>query len=348
MNNKLSKYPSINQFRHLIKNITNVVRYDGKNTTGEPIYTNLPLPILKFRATVKAHGTSAAFGYSPASDEHWCQSRERIITPIDDNAGFATFAYKNSSFLKAIAKYLLYPYESKYDIILYGEWCCGNIQKGVALSEIPEKKFLIFGAKLISHNEEEPNIWLSDQEIIDVVDVKYHDNEIYHIFTFGTWEFDIDFMNPKLIQPELQKLCEDIENECPIGKYFGISATGEGFVLKCITPPFTGADYMCKIKGEKHSNSKVKKFASVDVEKVQNIKQCAETICTVNRLEQGITYLKENNIEVDVKNLGQFIKWVVTDCMKEELDTIIENGLEPKEVGKQLSTIARQWFLQNF
>jgi hypothetical protein len=35
---------------------------------------------------------------------------------------------------------------------------------------------------------------------------------------------------------------------------------------------------------------------------------------------------------------------MVNDVMKEETDTMAENGLEPKDVNKYISTKARKWF----
>lgn len=44
--------------------------------------------------TEKIDGTNAAIGISEEGD-FWCQSRTRIITPDNDNQGFARWAYEN-------------------------------------------------------------------------------------------------------------------------------------------------------------------------------------------------------------------------------------------------------------
>jgi predicted DNA-binding ribbon-helix-helix protein len=46
----------------------------------------------------------------------------------------------------------------------------------------------------------------------------------------------------------------------------------------------------------------------------------------------------------DPKNFGDFIRICVADAIKEEQDTIIENGFEVKEFTKAVPTIVRQWF----
>ena len=37
-----------------------------------------------------------------------------------------------------------------------------------------------------------------------------------------------------------------------------------------------------------------------------------------NRLHQGIDYLDEMNLDVNIYNIGTFIKWVIEDTLREE------------------------------
>jgi hypothetical protein len=53
-----------------------------------------------------------------------------------------------------------------------------------------------------------------------------------------------------------------------------------------------------------------------------------------------------NGEPVDVKKMGELIKWVTEDIIKEESDTLISNGLEPKDVNKYLSTKVREMFFK--
>ena len=64
-------------------------------------------------------------------------------------------------------------------------------------------------------------------------------------------------------------------------------------------------------------------------------------------MNQGLEHLKMNQLGIIPQNIGTFIKWVVTDAIREELDTIIESGLEPKEIGGVASKVARDWFFEN-
>jgi hypothetical protein len=53
-----------------------------------------------------------------------------------------------------------------------------------------------------------------------------------------------------------------------------------------------------------------------------------------------------NHLEIIPQNLGVFIKWVTSDAIREELDTIIESGFIPKDIGAVASKVARDWFFR--
>ena len=44
--------------------------------------------------------------------------------------------------------------------------------------------------------------------------------------------------------------------------------------------------------------------------------------------------------------MGDLIKWVVKDVMKEEMDTMVSNKIEPKEVNKYISSKVREMFFK--
>ena len=76
------------------------------------------------------------------------------------------------------------------------------------------------------------------------------------------------------------------------------------------------------------------------------MKALVEIIVAEPRLLQGIDYLRQQNLTIDRKNMGTFLKWVYDDVIKEELDTIVKNGFEPKEISSAISTLARNWFFK--
>jgi hypothetical protein len=318
----MKKFPSIDQFRSVVRTVKTQHDYQGKDENGVAIYQHLSnYPTLKFQGTIKLHGTNAAVvKYSDGRFEF--QSRERVLSLEQDNANFMmAMMPKNLDFLFSGIEFNDY-------CAVYGEWCGGNIQKGVAINGLP-KMFVIFGIKVDDKWVELPS-WKYDNE-----------NGIYNILQFPTYEVDIDFNNPELIQ---NKLIEDtlaVEDECPVGKFFGVSGIGEGIVYKCVTNP----DLIFKSKGEKHSVSKVKTLNAVDVESLAGIQEFVDSVVTENRLGQGVNYLKEMSIEVHPKNTGEFLRWVVTDVLKEETDTIVVNQFDMKKVKNAIVNKARVYFL---
>lgn len=60
-------FPSINQFRNVVKTVREQACYMGKNARGEAVFNPAPIyPKMSFTGTVKLHGTNAveiAIGY---------------------------------------------------------------------------------------------------------------------------------------------------------------------------------------------------------------------------------------------------------------------------------------------
>lgn len=334
---QMIKYPSIEQFRNIIKQVRLNAEYQGKDEDGNAIYDkNVTYPVIKFIGSCKAHGTNGSIVLN-SENEYYAESRNRILSLEADNAGFFLFVMKNEGFFKNILKtYLVGDVKA---VSLSGEWAGGNIQSGVAINGLP-KMFLVFGLKLIYENESDDSTWVSRNDLN-----KFHNPEIntYFIDTFQTWEIDIDFNEPEYSQNRIVQWVQEVENECPIGKYFDVSGIGEGIVFQS-----SDGNFKFKAKGDKHQNSKVTVIASIDTDQIESVKEFVEYAVTENRLQQGITVMTENNIQPDNKSIGHFIKWVVSDVMKEESDTIIENELDQKILTKQIQQKAKNWFINKY
>lgn len=83
--------------------------------------------------TEKLDGTNAAIGIDDTG-RLWCQSRNRIITPGEDNFGFAAWAASNAGALV----------DTLGPGLHYGEWWGRGIQRGYGLDE---KRFSLFNVK---------------------------------------------------------------------------------------------------------------------------------------------------------------------------------------------------------
>lgn len=320
----MKTFPSIDQFRQVIREVKSHHDFTGKDENGDVKYLHTsPYPTIEFKGTVKLHGTNAGIvKYKDGRIEY--QSRERVLELTRDNAGFM-LAMMNKDFLDLFDKY-----EFNDHVAVYGEWCGQGIQKGVAISQLP-KMFVIFAVNV-------------DGEWNEIVDSKLPDG-VYSINTFPSYELDIDFNNPELFQNKMVELTERVEKECPVGKYFGVDGIGEGVVWKA---KYNDHFYQFKVKGEKHSVSKVKTLASVDIEQVEDIKEFVQNVVTENRLEQGFQYLERNSsLPPDQTQTGDFLRWVVNDVMKEEQDTIVQNQLDVKKINSAISAKARVWYFNH-
>lgn len=340
------KFPSIDQFRTVVSNINRQYNFVGLDENGEAIYDpSLPKPTLKFKGTVKLHGTNAGVSYNEESGM-WAQSRENIITPEHDNAGFAFFAHSHETeFLR-----LFIDVANKEDIdmhkntiSIYGEWVGKGIQKGVGISNI-EKSFFIFGVKITPHTGTEEELKANPSYWVESSYLQNTDVRIYNIEDFQTYEIEIDFNMPQLVQNKLSDLTIAVEEQCPVAKHFGLEGIGEGIVWSI---EFNGVVHRFKVKGELHAGkSKVKKLNKVDDERVRKTLELAEKVTPTWRLAQMLETSCDfmNGGTLDRSKLGEFIKLVMADILKEDMDLLVEAGLEPKDIGKYVSDIARRYF----
>lgn len=325
------KFPSIEQFRNII---TNVRQHCNKHEK--------PLPKLTFKGTVKVHGTNAGVGYDPQTGKLWCQSRERIITPFDDNAGFAKFVNENQWYFQRFLQQFAAG-EAGEKVILFGEWAGPGIQKGVGVSELSMKMFFPFDIRIINEAMDvESRITLDE-----LSDYQFPITDIpatRPINTFKTWEIDIDFNEPQAVQNKLVELTMAVEAECPVAKEFGISGIGEGIVWE-----YAPLGMRFKVKGEKHSTSNVRTVAVISEEDLARMKTAdsfVDTVATENRLAQGLDKLREMGLPLEMRSIGEYLKWVGQDILKEEMDLIEAAALDRKEIMPRVTAKAKKYFME--
>lgn len=306
-------FPSINQFRSTVK-------AEREWAT----FHNVPPRKRTFVGTVKLHGTNA--GISLVDGAIIYRSRTRIITPEDDNNGFARAMSAHEPALRTMLA------EFGSDVAVFGEWCGAGVQSNVGISA-EQKMFVIFALRIGAE-------WTFTKSLPTLAEAR-----IFNVFNFAHWSLEIDFDKPEQFQNELVALTEAVEAECPVAKAFGHSGIGEGIVW---TPVDGDRDdrYWFKVKGEKHSASKVKVLAAVDVERFRQRDELIAAIVTPNRLQQGLDlHVGEFGRELDMRSIGDFLRWVFNDVIKEEADTIAASGFDVKELGKGISDIAKRFYI---
>ena len=341
---KMTKFTDIGQFRNVVKSIINKSQYVGMDENDEPIIDHtLDKPTVTFKGTVKLHGSNLGVSENTPNGL-WVQSRSNIITPEKDNAGSAFAVMNNKETWENLIAVVVARENidtTKNTVSIFAEWCGGNIQKGVAISGL-DKMAVIFAVKVTPFDEELESFYINSDGLQD------NDIGIYNVDQFKTFSIDIDFERPDIAQNAMVALVDDVEKECPAGKFFGRTSednqVGEGIVW---TAEYKGNRYMFKTKGEKHSSSKVKTVAEVDTAKISGILEFVDYAVTENRLNQAIEQVfTSNDVELDITKTGDFLRWIVGDITKEESDTMADNGLEPKDVNKYISQKARKWFME--
>jgi hypothetical protein len=338
-------YPSIEQFKTIVSNVNRKHNFVGLDENGDAIYDpSKPKPKLVFKGTIKLHGTNFGVSYNE-TDGMWAQSRENIITPEKDNAGSAFFVEANrQAFIELFAQVMI---KNNLDmkentISIYGEWAGKGIQKSVAISNI-DKSMFIFGVKITPHPRSEddktPAYWVDSSYLRNV------EKRIYNIEDYKFYEIEIDFNYPQLVQNKIIEMTIEVEDACPIGKAFGFDGIGEGIVFSHMTE--TGEVYRFKSKGEKHSKaSKVTTLKPVDDVKVNKIIDTVNKVTPDWRLEQMLdkTFDLLNGGSIDIKKMGDFIRNVLADIVKEELETLNESGLEPKDINSKVAERCKNYF----
>ena len=347
---EFKKYPSIEQFKGVVKSVKKGMKRTfshldiAEDGTKTPVFLGGDLPKLTFRGTVKLHGTNACVIINSDLSVD-AQSRTRILSLQSDNHGFCNWLMSCSAIFTEAYKDRLDNLDI-FSLHIYGEWCGSNIQSNVGLTGI-EKTFVIFG--ILQTNVDGTELWLSPEDIEYLSD---KDNNIRNIYEFPTYTVEIDMDNPVTGLEFVDKLRDEIDTECPVAKAMESTAEvihGEGNVWRCVTEGYTHLAF--KHKGESHSRSgKAPKKQKLDTPLTEAQKEAYELFlgqaCTVDRLAQGVEFLKENNLEIARKNTGVYLKWFFGDVQKEckeDMVTLCKEGLEWKQLSKPISEMAREF-----
>ena len=286
---------------------------------------------VSYKCKIKLHGTNAAVQVHN-DGTILCQSRESIITPEKDNAGFARWVMNNKE-----------AWHEAMGYILYGEWAGPGIQKNVALADIPNKIFAVFAARSMDG---------SDTLIIEPDNLQELVEHIPGAYVLPWYDQPID-LNWKQSDEDLTKSIAPINdwvlaveaNDPWVEATFGVKGTGEGLVFYPVSTPHLGWENfqnLCfKAKGEKHKNIKTAAPVQVNAEAAASIEGFTELVLTPARLAQGADKVGG----YDLKNTGKFVAWISADVEKEAQDELAASGLTWKQVQKPLTDRARAWYL---
>lgn len=353
---------SIEQFRTVVKNVQFSSQYKGQDEDNKPIYDKTAkAPTLLVKYSEKTHGTNMGVSYNNKAG-FWVQSRNNMITPEEDNAGCAFAAHTNKDAWIKIIYDLSKEYSIDLDkeiITIYAEWAGGNIQKSANVSGIDKLAIIFdyFKVSPLEYNEDDKSEWFETcvvESISNKTTCVWVDNSEYRIFNvnnipMATGFININFERPDLANNELIEIMERFEKNSPIAKFFGVPDNiGEGIVCSFFDNKGTKQNF--KVKGEAHSNSKIKTLKAVDSEKEQNKIDFVNNHAIKGfRLEQAWQHcfgIENEKTEPSMTAMGDFIRFIVNDTIKEESDLMIKAGLEPKEINSLISKVSRSWFIE--
>jgi hypothetical protein len=362
--NQFIKWPSIGQFRHLVAALRYRFQHTGAlDATGEPVLDSTrPLPKLRFKGTVKMHGCNASMVYAPQSGAMYYQGREITLDSAQTNFGFFLHAQKHEALLKNLCErfYAALTEETNSflaaypdaPLVVYGEWCGRGIQKKCALHQL-EPMFVAFRVGLAGpladdvSSSERPFLWLADEKVLQCMeDPALKAARFFCTDQFPTYSREFDF---NAVQGVLESAClltATVEQCCPVGAAFGVQGIGEGIVWRCQEEGFEHPRFWFKTKGEAHKVSKVKDEVEANPEEAANIAQFVKKTVTTERLAQARSYLEARNLPFNQLAIGEFIRWVCQDILKEEADLIAAAGTDVKKLTKFINLETKAWLRQ--
>jgi hypothetical protein len=332
---KTRKWPHIDGLHIVIRNLRK-----WRDVSG-----TVP-PTVSYRPKVKLHGTNAAVRFRDRQVEAF-QSRTQDITPDADNCGFAAWA--------STVDWHVPDGPGKVRVI-HGEWAGPGVNRGTAVQAIPGKKFFIFALEFSSDEiDPETGDWRIRTLCTDPEDIAsrlgdWSHPDVHIIPWQGIVSIDVDMAvegEVNSLALKCNRMVESVEASDPyIKEVFGVDGIGEGVVMYPVgfMDREAWGRIAFKAKGEKHRVKAARVAAEVAPEVLASTEAFAAAFVTEARCEQGLGVVCPDG--TDIKKTGGFIGWVSKDVKRESATELEDSGLTWKQVGKAVSTAARDWFMQ--
>lgn len=279
-----------------------------------------------YGAKVKLHGTNAAIQTRSDGTYH-CQSRNRVITPENDNAGFAAWVVEKNLELAKPA--------DGVTMTVFGEFCGEGIMQGVACAQVP-KFFAVFAARFDfadggSLMEYDPAVLADLVTGPGVYALGWHSHANLYV---GESAFDQNI----LAKERINAAVEEVEAEDPFVKaMFDVSGIGEGLVYFPLQykDPSDFEHLRFKAKGKKHRDFKAKTPTdTLDPKVLLEANAFADAVVTDARVEKALAECGSTP-----KDIGACIRWVLND-VKVEHAAELAGMLGPRQCTKAVGQAA--------
>lgn len=363
---QLRSFPSIGQFRHAVADVEHHATYVGQDVANRPMYDkSRAKPTLAFRGTTKLHGSNLGLRFELVGAEQgvYAQSRERFLVPDSpqapgtDNYRFAAWTQgpgrEQVAWLHA-ALVALMANQSDLDVVtvhVFGELCGPSVNGKTAIGQLQDRWYLL---RVLATTADNVEVWLPIDElateyrrVLESASSSAEAGNIKFISDFDTFQIDIDFNKPESALAELERLTLEVEARCPVAAALGREGLGEGIVWSCVDPAWKPSwgrlDF--KTKGTKHKGTRSSRLVDIAPEALASRQAFVAAVLTESRLEQGFDLLVAQHGKVTMDEIGSFLKWVGTDVMKEEADTLDASGLDRKDVMGLVNRTAKSWLM---
>lgn len=307
------------------------------------VYPHVAPEPVRYRAKIKLHGVNA--GVFVGRERILAQGRNTLLSVGNDPEGFARWVESPE-----VQEYFRAISVADQPFTIFGEWAGPGVQRGVALSSLPEKIFAVFAIML--HDKNVPD--LEQRLIVEPATIHTYLPYLHpgiYVLPWETEESTLDFSDrPGLdsFAQEASEVVHHVENVDPwVKREFGVEGTGEGLVYfpdhhRDTVTVKRFSDLAFKAKGEKHKVVKMRTNVAVDPEVAQSIEEFTEMFVTPARLQQGVREGAKG--QLDMRQIGPFLAWFCEDVRKESKDELDDSGLEWKHVVKSVQTAARVWY----
>ncbi len=292
---------------------------------------------ITYRAKIKLHGTNAGVQVTPEGIVA-AQKRSQIITSKNDNVDFAAWVEQNRDYFSQL--------KSSKNITIFGEWCGTNVQKGVAISQIGRKVFAVFAIQYGGTGLDIAKLEIRPEKIREVLP----QHQDIFVLPYYDEAIALDFGDKNKLQAAadtINQMVATVEAIDPwVKETFGIEGVGEGLVMYPETDDVViregYTELMFKAKGEQHRVVKTKTSVEVDPAIAADVEQFVELFVTEARLNQALN--EACNGELNIRKMGQFLKWISLDIQKESTAELAAADLTWKQVHKSVSNAAREWY----
>lgn len=298
---------------------------------------------LLFEGFAKMHGTNASVVCLPLGDYYY-QTRRRVLLEGEDNHGFRAAmealgkGYARDTVLAMAG--VGDPTNLEHPLVAWGEWVGPGVQRGVALSQLDKRRFVVFWTReMLAYNEDGEPIWAPWRR----PDPRFHDpmGVIYPIQQVSPrYTLELDLRCPGAAKPYLEELVAEVEAECPVGRHFNAMGVGEGVVFNCTTDGYGSSRYWFKAKGEEHkaAGSKARpNNAGSSPGPSQGVVEFIFQYLDDALFERYLQYLDESGLPRDNTSIGAVIRFGIEDfCEEHELE-MATTGLSAKAVKRVLA-----------